>query len=109
MNAMDLIAMRAEETCANGHFDAQSTAPVPSPCISVCRIAPERGHCAGCFRTLDEIAIWSRADAPLRRAIWLRLLERAGLALPCAAPRPAQPPLPPTPAGPVRPGLSSAR
>ena len=29
--------------------------PVPSPCISVCRMTPDRSHCEGCFRTIDEI------------------------------------------------------
>ena len=32
--------------------------PVPSPCISVCRIDATTGLCAGCLRTLDEIARW---------------------------------------------------
>ncbi|MEO5597965.1 MAG: DUF1289 domain-containing protein [Novosphingobium sp.] len=34
----------------------------PSPCTGVCRIEPARGQsesrCAGCHRTLDEIADW---------------------------------------------------
>ena len=56
--------------------------PVPSPCISVCRMSPDRSHCEGCFRSLDEIRIWSGADAHQRRRIWQQLLDRAGIALP---------------------------
>ena len=54
---------------------------VPSPCISVCRMSPDRSHCEGCFRTLDEIRLWSRADGSLRRGIWAQLLGRAGIGL----------------------------
>ena len=51
---------------------------VPSPCISVCRIAAATGVCEGCFRTLDEIAGWSSASEEEKLAIWNRLLQRAG-------------------------------
>ncbi len=44
-------------------------------------MSPDRSHCEGCFRTLDEIRIWSRADGSLRRGIWMQLLERAGIPL----------------------------
>ncbi|BAL22862.1 DUF1289 domain-containing protein [Azoarcus sp. KH32C] len=33
---------------------------VASPCINICRMNGETGLCEGCFRTLDEIAGWSR-------------------------------------------------
>lgn len=39
----------------------------------------DRSHCEGCFRTIDEIREWSRADGPRRRAIWACLLARAGV------------------------------
>ena len=45
-------------------------------------MSTDRSHCEGCFRTLDEIRIWSRADAHLRRGIWQQLMERAGIAAP---------------------------
>ena len=45
-------------------------------------MSADRSHCEGCFRSLDEIRIWSRADAHLRRGIWLQLLDRAGIVLP---------------------------
>jgi uncharacterized protein len=49
---------------------------VASPCISVCEILPASGLCAGCFRTLDEIAAWSVLDAPARRAVLAALPAR---------------------------------
>lgn len=49
---------------------------VPSPCISVCEIVPGTGLCAGCFRTLDEIAAWSVLDAAGRRAVLAALPAR---------------------------------
>jgi len=55
---------------------------VPSPCISVCRMSSDGSHCEGCFRTLDEIRLWSRADASLRRSIWQQLMARAGIVVP---------------------------
>jgi hypothetical protein len=50
---------------------------VPSPCISVCRMDAVTGVCEGCYRTLDEIAQWSRASEDEKRAIWEQLLQRA--------------------------------
>ena len=49
---------------------------VPSPCISVCEIVAGTGLCAGCFRTLDEIAAWSVLDAAGRRAVLAALPAR---------------------------------
>jgi predicted Fe-S protein YdhL (DUF1289 family) len=78
MNAIQLIAERALNIETAGHFDPKSDAPVPSPCIGVCRMAPEGTHCEGCFRTLAEIGAWSQADADARRHIWRAVLRRAG-------------------------------
>jgi predicted Fe-S protein YdhL (DUF1289 family) len=50
---------------------------VPSPCINVCRIDPASGLCAGCRRTLDEIAAWSRLDDTGKRVVWAQLARRA--------------------------------
>lgn len=40
-----------------------------SPCIDVCRIDPETGLCAGCLRTLDEIARWASYTDEEKRAV----------------------------------------
>jgi len=49
---------------------------VASPCIDVCAIDPRTGWCAGCLRTLDEIAAWGSLDNVARRSVWKRLHER---------------------------------
>jgi predicted Fe-S protein YdhL (DUF1289 family) len=33
-----------------------------SPCINICTLDAANGFCVGCFRTLDEISVWSRAS-----------------------------------------------
>lgn len=35
---------------------------IASPCINLCQMDPASGLCRGCFRTLDEIARWTRID-----------------------------------------------
>ena len=55
---------------------------MPSPCVSVCRMSPDRSHCEGCFRTLDDIRAWSQAGNSERRRIWTEALCGAGIALP---------------------------
>ena len=51
--------------------------PVPSPCLSICRVDAASGLCEGCFRTLDEIAAWGMLRDPERRAIWQVIQQRA--------------------------------
>jgi predicted Fe-S protein YdhL (DUF1289 family) len=48
-------------------------APVPSPCVDICRLDAQ-GLCVGCRRTIDEIVEWPRASEARRREI-LRGLE----------------------------------
>lgn len=50
--------------------------PVPSPCISVCRMNDATGLCDGCLRTLSEIAAWGSLNDPQRHSVWLRIRER---------------------------------
>jgi hypothetical protein len=47
-------------------------------------MTPDKTMCEGCFRSLDEIRVWSGATSAERRAIWLRLLQRAQVAPPVA-------------------------
>ncbi|MFO1281275.1 MAG: DUF1289 domain-containing protein [Burkholderiales bacterium] len=49
---------------------------VVSPCRSICVMDDAVGLCVGCFRTLDEIAAWSRYDDARRRAVIAELPER---------------------------------
>lgn len=55
---------------------AVASHPVPSPCCQVCRLEPASGGCAGCLRTLDEIAAWPRLDDAAKRAVWAALPAR---------------------------------
>lgn len=64
------------------------TAPVPSPCINICRMDARSGLCQGCWRTLDEIAAWSRLDDAAKQQVWARLAERRGAQPSTAAPAP---------------------
>ncbi len=49
---------------------------IESPCIDVCRMNPDTGHCDGCWRTLEEIIAWSRADDKEKRRILAAVAER---------------------------------
>jgi len=51
--------------------------PVPSPCISVCRMDAASGLCEGCFRSLEEIATWGTLPDDARRRVWQQIRERA--------------------------------
>lgn len=50
--------------------------PVPSPCVSVCRMDDARQYCVGCLRTLDELRAWGSSDDAAKRTIWQRIRER---------------------------------
>ena len=52
-----------------------TTAPVPSPCIDVCRLDAQ-GLCVGCRRTMREISEWPNANDARRREILSALKER---------------------------------
>ncbi|MDW8479324.1 MAG: DUF1289 domain-containing protein [Xanthomonadales bacterium] len=49
-----------------------------SPCVGICRLRPD-GLCAGCLRSLEEIAAWaSLPDAERRRIMEEVLPAREG-------------------------------
>ncbi len=50
---------------------------VESPCVKLCTIHPTERICVGCFRTIDEIAGWSRMEPERRRAVMAELPTRA--------------------------------
>ncbi len=58
--------------------DETRSGEIESPCIKLCMIHPEAGICAGCFRTIDEIAAWSRLEPEARRRIMAELPARKG-------------------------------
>jgi predicted Fe-S protein YdhL (DUF1289 family) len=49
--------------------------PVESPCVKVC-VLDARNVCAGCGRTIDEIAQWSRLTEEQRRLVVDRAQQR---------------------------------
>ena len=51
-------------------------AEVDSPCIKICVIHPEERICVGCYRSIEEIATWSRLTPAERRAIMADLPAR---------------------------------
>ena len=53
------------------------TVGVRSPCISICRITDATPPlCEGCWRTLPEIAGWSRMHDGDKRRVWARIEHR---------------------------------
>ncbi len=52
------------------------TQPVASPCISVCQMDEQIGLCIGCFRTIEEIAFWSRLSDGQRLKVLLAVERR---------------------------------
>ena len=49
---------------------------IPTPCIHVCVIDDRTGLCAGCGRTLDEIACWGSLANDERVRIMAELPDR---------------------------------
>ena len=72
MSAVEAIACAAKKVAA-----ASEATPVPSPCVSVCRMDEASGYCEGCLRTIDEIIGWGARDERAKRAIWRQLARRA--------------------------------
>jgi predicted Fe-S protein YdhL (DUF1289 family) len=52
---------------------------VASPCINLCVIDEPTGLCAGCFRTLDEIAGWIDLSAAARRTVLDQVARRRAM------------------------------
>ena len=60
----------------NGTVGSRAPGAVASPCVDVCRMDEATGFCAGCLRTLDEIACWSGYTREEKLAVRARLQER---------------------------------
>lgn len=57
-------------------FDQELSPVVPSPCQQVCRMDNQGRLCLGCWRTIDEIAGWSRANNSEKLRIWREVKRR---------------------------------
>ena len=49
---------------------------IATPCVKVCVVDGASGLCLGCFRTLPEIAGWSRLSDAERERVMRELPER---------------------------------
>lgn len=49
---------------------------IASPCINICQMDKASGLCAGCFRSLAEIAAWGGASDAQKRDILAAVAER---------------------------------
>ncbi len=52
---------------------------LPSPCISICKLNKSTGFCDGCFRTEDEIALWSSMSEEDKLNMLNILRQRQGI------------------------------
>jgi hypothetical protein len=50
--------------------------PIQTPCNKVCTIDPASRLCAGCGRSLDEIARWTALTAAERARVMAELPQR---------------------------------
>ena len=49
---------------------------IPSPCVGVCQINASTKYCLGCWRTLKEVAHWSRYSNDEKEILMTELAER---------------------------------
>ncbi|WP_371169762.1 DUF1289 domain-containing protein [Aliiroseovarius sp. 2305UL8-7] len=52
---------------------------IESPCINICVVHPKARICTGCFRSIEEIGIWSSLSPEARQTIMNDLPARKGL------------------------------
>ncbi len=50
---------------------------IDSPCIQVCVVHPVERICTGCYRSIEEIANWSKMTPQEREAVSAELPGRA--------------------------------
>lgn len=63
----------------SGHvLPPEEETPVPSPCVSLCKMSLDTGYCEGCMRTIDEIVAWGTADDAFKRTVWAEIRRREG-------------------------------
>ena len=68
--SLDVLRDKLDTITAQGLLQPDALEPPPSPCVCVCRMDEARQYCQGCWRTLDELRAWGKADAATKRAIW---------------------------------------
>ncbi|MEM1286849.1 MAG: DUF1289 domain-containing protein [Pseudomonadota bacterium] len=72
--------MQVDAQLVSMHLSRDRDHPLPtdtsSPCIRLCTIDPLFRMCAGCGRTLDEIARWSQLAETERKRVMQTLPNR---------------------------------
>jgi predicted Fe-S protein YdhL (DUF1289 family) len=51
-------------------------AAIETPCVKLCTLDAQTGHCLGCGRTLEEIARWTLISASERAEVMAALPAR---------------------------------
>ena len=64
---------------------------IASPCVKVCVMDAEQRYCAGCLRTLAEIACWGEMGDAERASVTAQLAARRAAASSNIAEVPATP------------------
>jgi predicted Fe-S protein YdhL (DUF1289 family) len=49
---------------------------IESPCVKVCTLDPSGTICTGCFRTIEEIGLWTQLPDPVRAQVLEKLPAR---------------------------------
>ena len=75
-SALESGRLATESIAARAVLAGATAINVPSPCVSVCRMNERTGLCEGCWRTLDEVIAWGRADDEAKRVIWSSIAQR---------------------------------
>lgn len=59
-----------------GYITRSMHVPIKTPCVKVCVVDGQSGHCLGCGRNLGEIARWARFSEGEREQVMALLPER---------------------------------
>jgi predicted Fe-S protein YdhL (DUF1289 family) len=72
-----VVRARLAQLWISSHAHRMPAPPaIASPCIQVCVVDGESGLCLGCYRTLAEVAGWTRLTAEAREAVMVELPQR---------------------------------
>ena len=53
---------------------------INSPCKNICSIDKKTGLCLGCYRTLEEIALWAELD-DIKKKIIFQIINRKNISI----------------------------
>jgi uncharacterized protein len=67
-------ARRSPYIVPGTHRPGETT--LETPCVNICLLDDETGHCVGCGRSIGEIAGWGQMSDAERRAVMRALPDR---------------------------------